>query len=65
MSEHVCVPVRGIILTTAIVPISTNARMIPEENLRDTCTSVLLDTHSGKFHDGVRKSPSYRHVPVE
>jgi hypothetical protein len=64
MPAHVCVPDPGSTLTRTIVPISTNARMIPEENSRDICTSVLLDMHSGKFHDGVRKSPSFRHVPV-
>jgi hypothetical protein len=64
MPVRVCVPDQGSTLTRATVPISTNARQIPEENFRDICTSVLLDMHSGKFHDGVRKSSSCRHVPA-
>jgi hypothetical protein len=64
MPVHVCAPNPGSTRTTTIVLISTNARVTPEENLRDTCTSVLPDMHSGKFHDGVRKSPSFHHVPV-
>lgn len=60
----ICVRVPGISLMTATVPVSTNARKTPEESLRVTCTSVRLDMHSGKFHDDVRKSPSFHPVYV-
>jgi hypothetical protein len=64
MPVHVYALDPGSTLTRTIVPTSTNARIIPEENLKDICTSVLLDMHSGKFRDGVRKFPSFHHVTV-
>ena len=42
-------------LTIATVPVSTNAGGIPEGKCRDSCTSALVDTPSGKSHGGVRK----------
>jgi hypothetical protein len=65
MKIHVYALLPASTRTRMIVPISTDAKMTPEENLKDFCTSVLPDMHSGKFLDGVRKSPSSLLVAME